>query len=535
MAVLYVFRGKLPFPFPQFFLVPLAFCLAHLAVRVTLVRRDMFAAAYPLLLYIDSAVAPFVFHYTGGFLSPFIISHLLTVMASGLVLGEERKLSRNAFVILVVSYAAVALLEKYSVLYCPIDYARHLMKNDMFFYFVVAMTLFIFAGAYVFLEQLRANTQQVIDELTGAFRSITKGTVSVVGENFFTSLVQNLAEALQAPSVFIAEWTENGSRLSTVAIWEKGALRHNASIRVPAALFEEINGKGGAVPESCLKKLFGPTSFHGFPHAKHLYGFALQDSLGTPVGLLCIMHDGITLNQHVLEPLSTTFASRAAAELERKRADERRKELETRLAHTQKMEALGQLAGGVAHDFGNLLTAISGYADLLSLDLAPGSQHHTYVSTMRATCGRAADLVKTIMNFAKKDAPARIAPIDLHATVRDTVVLLERSINKRIRISLSLDAPLATAPGDAALLQNALLNLGINARDAIGDNNGSIIFSTAVTAIDGSNVLCDQFKIKPGDYVPSASPIRETASPARCSRTSLNRSSRRSRRAKEPG
>ena len=143
-------------------------------------------------------------------------------------------------------------------------------------------------------------------------------------------------------------------------------------------------------------------------------------------------------------------------------------EREERLRHTQKMEALGVLAGGVAHDFNNLLTAILGYAELLRLEAAPGTTVESAARTIEGAAERAAELTRGLLGFARR-GKLRNEPFDLRATVREAAALLERTLDKSVRLIVELaDEPLVVR-GDQGQMVQAALNLAINARDAMPD------------------------------------------------------------------
>jgi two-component system, cell cycle sensor histidine kinase and response regulator CckA len=163
----------------------------------------------------------------------------------------------------------------------------------------------------------------------------------------------------------------------------------------------------------------------------------------------------------------------------------KRKKLEDQLRKATRMEAIGQLAGGIAHDYNNLLTAILGYANILKLESEPGSSFNDAAETIEIAAERAAELTRQLLGFARK-GKYRILPVDLHETVHDTVALLSRSIDKNIRIELALEAPSATVMGDPGQLQQVLLNLAVNARDAMPDG-GVLSFRTEVVPTGGRN------------------------------------------------
>ncbi len=163
------------------------------------------------------------------------------------------------------------------------------------------------------------------------------------------------------------------------------------------------------------------------------------------------------------------------AELEVAHREQRRAEEAQR--QSQKLEAIGLLAGGVAHDFNNLLVGILGYADVLAEGAAPGSVQAEAARTIAQAAQRAAALTRQLLAVARLGRQ-RQEPVDLHAVVREVTALLERTLEKAIRLELHLDAPLHTVRGDASQLQQVILNLAVNARDAMPDG-GTLGIATA--------------------------------------------------------
>ena len=159
----------------------------------------------------------------------------------------------------------------------------------------------------------------------------------------------------------------------------------------------------------------------------------------------------------------------------RREAEEAQERLAEELRHAQKMDAIGQLAGGIAHDFNNILTAIRGNAELLALGDDP-REREEYAQDIVSAASRAADLTQQLLTFARK-AGTRFVGADVGQLVEEVVELLRRSIDRRIDIEVSLEAEESVVTGDPAQLQHALLNLGVNARDAM-PGGGTLRFRT---------------------------------------------------------
>jgi PAS domain S-box-containing protein len=143
-----------------------------------------------------------------------------------------------------------------------------------------------------------------------------------------------------------------------------------------------------------------------------------------------------------------------------------RKLLEEQLRQAQKMEAVGRLAGGVAHDFNNLLTAIQGYAELLTEDIPEGDKRLKDAREIVLAAQRAAALTKQLLAFSRRQV---LAPqvIDINETVADMADLLRRLIGAPIQLILSLDPALGLVRVDPGQLEQVVMNLAINARDAM--------------------------------------------------------------------
>ncbi|MDC4223993.1 MAG: ATP-binding protein [Candidatus Manganitrophus sp.] len=147
--------------------------------------------------------------------------------------------------------------------------------------------------------------------------------------------------------------------------------------------------------------------------------------------------------------------------------------LEAQLVQSQKMESLGVLAGGVAHDFNNILTGILGYASLLKMKLAPDDPHLPAVEVIEKSGFRARALVQQLMGFARRTGAIKV-PVKVNALVMEVVVLLERGVGQGVNIRLDLDPTSPLILADSGQIHQALMNLCINARDALPPEGGTI-------------------------------------------------------------
>lgn len=176
----------------------------------------------------------------------------------------------------------------------------------------------------------------------------------------------------------------------------------------------------------------------------------------------------------------------------------RRKELEEQLRRAQRMDALGQLTGGMAHDFNNLLTVIIGGLDQLQDEIGDNAVARKAAEQALKAGLRGADLTRNLLAFARRQALAA-KPFDLNHLVATTVELLRRTLGEQISIVLALEEGLAPALADPAQVESALTNLAINARDAM-PGGGRLTIETASKRLD-ARYAAENVDAVPGDYV----------------------------------
>jgi PAS domain S-box-containing protein len=175
-----------------------------------------------------------------------------------------------------------------------------------------------------------------------------------------------------------------------------------------------------------------------------------------------------------------------------------RKQLEEQLLQSQKMEAVGQLAGGVAHDFNNILTAIVGYADLLAAEFTGNAQQLEDLEEIRKAARRAAALTRQLLSFSRKQVlEPRI--IDVNGVVLNLDKMLRSLISENIELKTQLSPDLDAARVDPNQLEQVIMNLAINARDAMPDG-GTLTIETANTTLD-EDYAVKHVSVVPGDYV----------------------------------
>ncbi len=183
-------------------------------------------------------------------------------------------------------------------------------------------------------------------------------------------------------------------------------------------------------------------------------------------------------------------------------AEEEKRNLELQIQHAQKMESLGVLAGGIAHDFNNLLTGILGNVGLTEMLLTQAHPAMQNVKSIESSAMRAADLCRQLLAYSGKGR-FTVMSLDLNEIVEEIGTLLESSISRKVLMKYNLEKNLPAVEVDTAQIQQVIMNLIINASDAIGKKSGIVSVTTGVMDCD-ENYLTETYlddKLKPGPYV----------------------------------
>jgi PAS domain S-box-containing protein len=210
------------------------------------------------------------------------------------------------------------------------------------------------------------------------------------------------------------------------------------------------------IPEETIQTKFGQ-------RVLHTKKIAVTDHDGVPRYLLGISED-IT---------------------DKKQAEEERHKLEQQLLHAQKLESLGVLAGGIAHDFNNILTAIIGNADLALMRINRESPAVDNLHRIEQAASQAADLAKQMLAYSGK-GKFMVESLDMNRLLEEMLHMLEVSISKKAVLRLNLHRPLPLVDADASQVRQILMNLVINASEAIGDRSGVITVTTGCMECDSA-------------------------------------------------
>lgn len=183
---------------------------------------------------------------------------------------------------------------------------------------------------------------------------------------------------------------------------------------------------------------------------------------------------------------------------ELRRSNEERDSLQSQLFQAQKMEAVGILSGGIAHDFNNLLQVIQGYSDLALFYIPEGQKAHTHLREIKKATRSAAELTQGLLTFSRQ-IESKLRPVDVNHEIRAVTAMLSRTIPKMVEIRTKLEEGIHTVNADPSQLQQVLINLALNARDAM-PGGGTFTIETCNLRLD--EAYCrTHLGTKPGDYV----------------------------------
>jgi len=343
------------------------------------------------------------------------------------------------------------------------------------------------------LESRRKQKESVRRQqrLEAAIQSILLGTASSIGVDFFRSLVKELAKALGVKATVISKLSSpRDGRAETLALHGIDWIPEGFSYEIDGTPAEQILKDGWlSLP------IVDFAQFRNFQRQSHMFtglvGIRLDASDGTPMGLLTVFDDKPMSEEALAKDILSIFGARAASEMQRIRAENERNNLQEQLWHSQKLEAIGTLAGGISHDINNILSSIWGHAQILEMRGSVSVRDQESLKGILVACRRARDLVKQILSFSRKSTPETHI-LQFGDIVQETVSLLRATIPTNISITTF------TAPGtppikaDSNQLHQVLMNLCTNASHAMESTNGGRLeidvrpFATS----DGTVVRC---------------------------------------------
>ncbi|HYA95708.1 MAG TPA: PAS domain S-box protein, partial [Terriglobales bacterium] len=339
-------------------------------------------------------------------------------------------------------------------------------------------------------EALQAALYRIADQ-TSAFTDL---------EAFYPAIHSIVGELMDAHNFYIALYDESSARLSFPYFVDQ-----EDPTPAPKPL-----GKG--LTEYVLRTgeplLASPERFAELTRLGEVerIGSPSIDWLGVPVkkgdkpfGALVVQSytENVRYSESDMEVLNFV-AQHVATAIERKRAEHALRQSEKQLWQSQKMEAVGRLAGGVAHDFNNLLTVIKGYTELMLSDLKPSDPLRPEMEEVQKAADRAAALTRQLLAFSRRQV---LAPkvVNLNYLVEDMNKLLRRLLGEDIELAIKLADDLGCVKADPGQIEQVIMNLAVNARDAM-PKGGKLTLETANLELD-EDYSREHVMVRPGPYV----------------------------------
>lgn len=290
------------------------------------------------------------------------------------------------------------------------------------------------------------------------------------GEDFFQSLARYLAQALAMDFVCIDRLLGDNLTARTLAIYSDGKFVDNLDYALQDTPCGEVLSKELCIYPHDVRQRFPTDLILQELSAESYIGITLWNSDGKPIGLLAMIARKPMENQHLAESILKLVSLRAAGELERKLADEEKEVLQKQFQQAQKLESLGVLVGGVAHDFNNILAMIMGSCFLGQKDPVSSGEHFTRIET---AAQRGAELCRQMLAYAGK---AQFSPgqVNIGLLIDDLMQLMKASLHKNVTMTVDVASDLPCVVGDNSQISQVIMNLVINAAEAIGDVPGEI-------------------------------------------------------------
>jgi signal transduction histidine kinase/ActR/RegA family two-component response regulator len=338
------------------------------------------------------------------------------------------------------------------------------------------------------IEIERRRNEQALQTLVAS--------TTMVGEACFENAAHALQEWLGLDVVMVNRMI-SGTHMRSVFFYRDGQTRENFSFPMEGTPCARIIEQEYWVCAEGISERFPEDAALQNQRMEGYLGIALKTREGEPMGTLCGLSRTPLTRPPNLHEVLRVLAARLSAEMERTAIAEREYLLESQLRQAQKMEAVGRLAGGVAHDFNNMLQAIQGYASLAMEELDDQEDARTHLKEVLSAGDKAAVLVKQLLMFSRHGL-AKTRPTHLNAPIQGIMKMLNRVLGEHIEIHLELEENPNPIVADINQLEQIILNLCVNSRDAM-PSGGILRIRTQNVHFDGAFCAVHPWA-RPGDY-----------------------------------
>ena len=333
-------------------------------------------------------------------------------------------------------------------------------------------------------------------EADRAIDALVRGMVGTTGVECFDRIIEGLCDWLGADYGLVGALAEGEVR--TLSFYRQGEKQENFSYPLAGTPCEWIVREVFKSYPRDLRRLFPEDKTLVEMEVESCVGISLRDAQQNALGLLNIFSTREMLPTARLPEIMEIVAVKAATEMERLRDEEEKSALEAQLRQAQKMEAIGTLAGGVAHDFNNILAAILGYTELAKQKMIPESDpDHCLAEVLKATY-RAKDLVQQILAFSRK-GEQEVKPMRIQCAVKEALKLLRATLPSVIEIQQRIALDCKPILADPTRIHQIILNLCTNASHAMEAKGGTLSVLLENTALGEEEAQVHA--LAAGDYV----------------------------------
>jgi signal transduction histidine kinase len=296
------------------------------------------------------------------------------------------------------------------------------------------------------------------------------------GEEFLPAVVEQVALALGAELVMVGEYSGT-DRVRTVSMWHAGRIVDNMEYPLRGTPCEQVAGRTLICYPRNVQQLFPQDEYLKVIGVEGYIGVPLRAANEQPIGIMAALTRDPIADEAYFASVLQLFAGRAAAEMERAMAERDLRSSQEHLFQVQRVEAIGRLTGNIAHDFNNLLMIVIGYAEMLRSQHGPSHE----LMQLLAAADRASTLTKQLLAFGRRQA-MEVQRLDMNRVVTHVQSMVARLIGPQVRLTTTLDPRLPSVEADPHQIEQVLINLAINARDAMPEG-GTLHIGTSVEQV----------------------------------------------------
>ncbi len=333
-----------------------------------------------------------------------------------------------------------------------------------------------------------------------AYRFITETAPALVrlpDEKFLPEVVCKVAELLQARYVYIGKLVETGE-VQGLAFCVDGSTVPPHNYTLAHTPCEEVFNRSACFYSAGVQALFPNDPELKELNVESYLGTPLIDSAGRPMGIMWACDTRPMPDVPILADIFRLIADQVSAVLERQRIQEELAQVSEQLVQAQKMESIGQMAGGLAHDFNNMLTAVLGYVELAQSSLPNNSPAQPFLERAIQAVDKATQLTRQLLTFARRQ-PMKLQTLDLNALIQEAVSVAQGWLPVDIQLKLYLEPSTWTIEADTTQLTQVVYNLILNAREAMPEG-GTLTIETKNVRLD-EEYARTHYEVIPGDYV----------------------------------